>query len=62
MVAKAIDEQQDLLQWKYLSFSYNVHNVWKAYEVPLYPGAVRYYKERGYMILVDRSPKITALT
>lgn len=49
MVAKAIDEQQDLLQWKHLNFSYNIHNVWKAYEVPLHPGAARYYKERGYM-------------
>ena len=48
-VAKAMDEQQQLLQWKHLSFSYNVHTVWKAYEVPLHPGAERYYKERGYM-------------
>lgn len=48
-VAKAIDEQQHLLQWKHLNFSYNVHTVWKAYEVPLHPGAARYYKERGYM-------------
>ncbi|MGD1074213.1 MAG: TAXI family TRAP transporter solute-binding subunit [Bryobacteraceae bacterium] len=49
IVAKAMDEQQELLQWKHLNFSYNVHNVWKAYEVPLHPGAARYYKERGYM-------------
>jgi len=48
-VAKAMDEQQELLQWKHLNFSYNVYNVWKAYEVPLHPGAARYYKERGYM-------------
>ena len=47
-VAKAMDEQQQLLQWKHLNFSYNVHNVWKAYEVPLHPGAARYYRERGY--------------
>jgi para-nitrobenzyl esterase len=49
LFAKAMDEQQELLQWKHLSFSYNVHNVWKAYEVPLHPGAERYYRERGYM-------------
>ena len=49
IVAKAMDEQQDLLQWKHLNFSYNVHNVWKAYEVPLHPGAERYYKEKGYL-------------
>ena len=48
-VAKAMDEQQELLQWKHLNFSFNVHNVWKAYEVPLHPGAARYYRERGYM-------------
>jgi TRAP-type uncharacterized transport system substrate-binding protein len=48
-VAQAMDEQQELLQWKHLNFSYNVHNVWKAYEVPLHPGAARYYQERGYM-------------
>ena len=48
-VAKAIDEQQQLLQWTHLNFSYNVYTVWKAFEVPLHPGAARYYKERGYM-------------
>ena len=48
-VAKAMDEQQDLLQWSHLNFSYNVHTVWKAFGVPLHPGAARYYKERGYM-------------
>jgi uncharacterized protein len=48
-VAKAMDEQQQLLQWRHLNFSYNVHTVWNAYEVPLHPGAARYYKERGYM-------------
>jgi hypothetical protein len=49
LVAKAMDEQQELLQWKHLNFSYNIHNVWKAYEVPLHPGAARYYRERGYV-------------
>jgi len=48
-VAKALDEQQQLLQWSQLNFSYNVHNVWKAFEVPLHPGAARYYRERGYL-------------
>jgi TRAP transporter TAXI family solute receptor len=48
-VAKAMDEQQQLLQWRHLNFSYNVRTVWKAYEVPLHPGAARYYKEVGYM-------------
>jgi TRAP transporter TAXI family solute receptor len=49
LVAKAMDEQQQLLQWSHLNFSYNVHTVWKGYEVPLHPGAARYYKEKGYM-------------
>jgi uncharacterized protein len=48
-VAKAMDEQQQLLEWRHLNFSYNIHTVWKAYEVPLHPGAARYYKEKGYM-------------
>jgi uncharacterized protein len=49
LVAKAMDEQQQLLQWSHLNFSYNVHTVWNGYEVPLHPGAARYYKEMGYM-------------
>ena len=48
-LAKALDEHQDLLQWTNLNFSYNAHTVWKAYGVPLHPGAARYYREKGYM-------------
>jgi TRAP transporter TAXI family solute receptor len=48
-ITKALDERQDLLQWSHLNYSYNIHNVWKAFEVPLHPGAARYYKERRYM-------------
>jgi uncharacterized protein len=48
-VARAMDQQQQLLQWSHLNFSYNVHTVWNGYEVPLHPGAARYYKEMGYM-------------
>ena len=48
-LAKAMDEHQDLLQWTHMNFSYNWHTVWKAFDVPLHPGAARYYKERGYM-------------
>jgi TRAP transporter TAXI family solute receptor len=51
IIAKAMDDRQDLLQWSNsgMNFSYNWHTVWKAYGVPLHPGAARYYKERGYM-------------
>lgn len=48
-VAKAMDEQQHLLQWRHLNFSYNVHTLWNGYEVTLHPGAARYYKEKGYI-------------
>jgi TRAP-type uncharacterized transport system substrate-binding protein len=48
-VAKALDEQQSLLQWAHLNFSYNRHTVWRAFGVPLHPGAARYYREMGYM-------------
>jgi len=48
-VAKAMDEQQSLLQWSNQIFSYNIHNVWKAGDVPLHPAAARYYREKGYM-------------
>ena len=44
-----LDEHQDLLQWSHLNLSYNIRTVWKAYDVPLHPGAERYYRERGYM-------------
>lgn len=48
-VARAMDEHQDLLQWTNQNFSYNVHNVWKACNVPLHPGAARFYRKAGYM-------------
>ena len=48
-VAHAMDEHQDLLQWTNQDFSYNVHNVWEACNVPLLPGAACYYRQVGYM-------------
>jgi len=48
-VAKALDEHQDLLQWSHLNLSYNIRTVAKAFDVPLHPGAARYYRERGYL-------------
>jgi TRAP transporter TAXI family solute receptor len=48
-LAKAMDERQELLQWSHMNFSYNWRTVWKAFDVPLHPGAARYYRERGYM-------------
>jgi TRAP-type uncharacterized transport system substrate-binding protein len=49
LVAKALDEQQDLFQWTIGEYSYNRYRVTKAGEVPLHPGAARYYRERGYL-------------
>jgi TRAP transporter TAXI family solute receptor len=48
-VARALDEQQDLLAWSNNTFSYNRFRVGKAFGVPLHPGASRYYQEKGYI-------------
>jgi uncharacterized protein len=50
-LAKALDEHQDLFQWANgaMNLSYNAHTVWKAFDIPLHPGAARYYREKGYM-------------
>jgi uncharacterized protein len=48
-LAKALDEGQEELAWTHMNWSYNWRTVWKAGDVPLHPGAAKYYKERGYM-------------
>jgi uncharacterized protein len=48
-LAKALDENQELLAWTQMNWSYNRHTVWKNLDVPLHAGAARYYKEAGYM-------------
>jgi uncharacterized protein len=48
-IAKALDEHQDLLQWSNNTFSYNPYEVWKAFGVPLHPGAESYYRQRNYI-------------
>jgi uncharacterized protein len=47
--AKALDEHQDRLLRTNQIFFYDVHKVGKACDVPLHPGAARYYKEVGYL-------------
>ena len=54
LVAKALDEQQDLFQWTIGEYSYNRYRVTKAGDVPLHPGAARYYRERGYLAAAPR--------
>jgi TRAP-type uncharacterized transport system substrate-binding protein len=49
LVAKALDEQQDLFEWALGEYSYNRYRVAKVDDVPLHPGAARYYRERGYL-------------
>jgi TRAP-type uncharacterized transport system substrate-binding protein len=49
LVAKALDEQQDLFQWTVGSYAYNRFRVARVGDVPLHPGAARYYRERGYL-------------
>jgi uncharacterized protein len=48
-LAKAIDENKALLENGYEHYAYDPAQVWKAYGVPLAPGAERYYREKGYM-------------
>ncbi len=49
-LAKAIDEHKELLETGYEHFAYDPAQVWKAYGVPLAPGAKRYYEETGYLL------------
>lgn len=48
-VAKAIDEQHDGLKWFIRPYSYDPRTAWSDIEVPLHPGAERYYREAGYL-------------
>ncbi len=48
-LAKALDEHQELLNWTHMNWSYNWRTVWKTLDVPLHPGAEKYYREVGYM-------------
>lgn len=48
-LAKAMNEHQELLAWTHMNWSYNWHTVWKTFDVPLHPGAARYYREMGYL-------------
>ena len=48
-VARALDESKHSLIFSILHFSYDPDLVWKAKDVPLHPGAERYYREKGYL-------------
>jgi TRAP transporter TAXI family solute receptor len=48
-VAKAIDRHRDALKWYIRPYSYDSRTVWTELDVPIHPGAARYYREVGYM-------------
>jgi len=47
-VAKAIDQHRDALKWYIRPYSYDPRTVWADQDVPLHPGAERFYREAGY--------------
>jgi TRAP-type uncharacterized transport system substrate-binding protein len=48
-VARAIDAHRDALRWFIRPYSYDSRTVWADQDVPLHPGAERYYREARYM-------------
>jgi TRAP transporter TAXI family solute receptor len=48
-IARAIDEHRDLLKYGVMPFVYDSRTVWQSGDVPLHPGAERYYREVGYI-------------
>lgn len=48
-LAKALDVHKDIWLWGYEHFAYSPDLVWKNDDVPLHPGAARYYREKHYM-------------
>jgi hypothetical protein len=55
-VAKAVDEHRQSLKWFIRPYSYDSRSVWDNIDVPLHPGAKRYYAEKGY--LPDSVPNV----
>ncbi len=48
-VTKAMDQRRDLLKYALIPFTYDSRRVWQFSNIPLHPGAARYYREVGYM-------------
>ncbi len=46
-IAKAIDEHQAALKWYVRPYSYDPNDAWRDPDIPLHPGAARYFRERG---------------
>lgn len=48
-LAKAIDENRGALKWFIRIYTYDSRTVWQNFDVPLHPGAEKYYREVGYI-------------
>jgi len=48
-LAKSLYERQELLSGALEHFAYHPRRVWKVGDVPLHPGAARFYREIGFM-------------
>lgn len=48
-VAKALDEHRDLFQLQIEPWYYDPRTVAVSKTIPLHPGAIKYYRERGYV-------------
>lgn len=48
-IARAIDAHRAALKWYIRPYSYDPGSVWENQDVPLHPGAARYYREVGYL-------------
>jgi TRAP-type uncharacterized transport system substrate-binding protein len=49
VLAKALDENRLEFLWSIRPFVSDPRQVWRVADVPLHPGAARYYREVGYM-------------
>jgi TRAP-type uncharacterized transport system substrate-binding protein len=47
-LAKSLDEHHGALKWFIRPYTYDPTTVWRDSNVPLHPGAERYYREIGY--------------
>jgi hypothetical protein len=48
-VAKALDEHQELFRMYGDPWYYDIHSVASSSVIPMAPGALKYYRERGYV-------------
>ena len=49
LLARAYDVQRDLFRQTHIPYSYDSREVARSQELPLHPGAARYYAEQGYV-------------